>query len=87
MKLESISVSKHRSIIDATRIELGELTVLVGKNNEGKSNFLRAMSVAFDAVRSSASDSGISPAVARLLRVKSPESYSYLRDFPLSLQG
>ncbi|MGY8689648.1 MAG: AAA family ATPase [Verrucomicrobiales bacterium] len=46
MKLESISVSRYRSISSAKRIRLDQSTVLIGPNNEGKSNILRGLVLA-----------------------------------------
>lgn len=47
MKLEKFTVSRYRSIDRAQNIVLGnDTTVLVGKNNEGKSNLLRALNLA-----------------------------------------
>lgn len=43
MKLVSFSVTNYRSIINAHKLKLGELTVLVGPNNEGKSNVIKAL--------------------------------------------
>lgn len=43
MRLKSFSVKKYRSITRTERIALGPCTVLVGPNNEGKSNILRAL--------------------------------------------
>ena len=42
MLLKKFSVTNYRSITNAT-VSLGDFTVLVGKNNEGKSNLLRAI--------------------------------------------
>lgn len=50
MKLVEFSVTNYRSITKAHKIELQNLTVLVGKNNEGKSNLLTALNVAMTAV-------------------------------------
>lgn len=50
MKLVSFSVTNYRSITDANKLALQNLTVLVGKNNEGKSNLLTALNVAMMAV-------------------------------------
>jgi putative ATP-dependent endonuclease of OLD family len=43
MRLKSFAVKKYRSITRTERIALGPCTVLVGPNNEGKSNILRAL--------------------------------------------
>lgn len=82
MRLSSISVSRFRSILDATRVELGDFTVLIGRNNEGKSNFLRALEFSFSALKLIAQD-------ARSVRSGIPnryrfQDYSWERDYPLS---
>jgi putative ATP-dependent endonuclease of the OLD family len=43
MKLVSFSVENYRSIIKAHKIKLGQSTVLVGPNNEGKSNVIKGL--------------------------------------------
>ncbi len=43
MRLKSFSVKNYRSITRTSQIALGPCTVLVGPNNEGKSNILRAL--------------------------------------------
>jgi putative ATP-dependent endonuclease of OLD family len=43
MRLELFSVQNFRSIKKAEKLPLGEFTVLLGPNNEGKSNILQAM--------------------------------------------
>ena len=48
MKLKSFTITNYRSIKKAYNIPLNEdMTILIGKNNEGKSNILRALSGAF----------------------------------------
>lgn len=42
MEIRSFRVERFRSINTAS-VDLSDLTVLVGPNNEGKSNILRAM--------------------------------------------
>lgn len=46
MKLVEFSVQNYRSITSARKIKLHSFTVLLGKNNEGKSNLLTALNVA-----------------------------------------
>lgn len=48
MRLSSFSVVNYRSITNARKIQTNNMTVLVGKNNEGKSNILRALTLAMD---------------------------------------
>lgn len=51
MKLSSFSVVNYRSITTARKIQTNNMTVLVGKNNEGKSNILRALTLAMDVMK------------------------------------
>ncbi len=51
MKLVKFSVTNFRSILKAQNIAISDTTVLVGKNNEGKSNLLKALSVAMEMIR------------------------------------
>lgn len=45
MNLSAFSVTNYRSITGTSKIPLGDFAVLIGKNNEGKSNILRALAV------------------------------------------
>ena len=45
MKLTGLSITNFRSIKKAQNIKLSDTTVLIGKNNEGKSNFLAALAI------------------------------------------
>lgn len=45
MKLHSFSVQNFRSITQANKIPFEDITILLGKNNEGKSNMLRALKI------------------------------------------
>jgi len=45
MKLKSFGVKNYRSITSANNLPISDLTTLVGANNEGKSNFLRAIAL------------------------------------------
>lgn len=48
MKLVSFSVTDYRSITTAYKIKMSDMMVLVGRNNEGKSNILGALSLAME---------------------------------------
>lgn len=43
MRLVAFTVQKYRSITDAYKLAIDDLTVIIGPNNEGKSNILRAL--------------------------------------------
>jgi predicted ATP-dependent endonuclease of OLD family len=46
MKLVSLTVENFRSITSARKIPISQMTTLIGPNNEGKSNILRALAIA-----------------------------------------
>ena len=46
MRLETFQVNYFRSIKKSDPIVLDQKTVIVGKNNEGKSNYLKALNIA-----------------------------------------
>lgn len=56
-------------------IPVSKLTVIIGKNNQGKSNFVKSIEVAFEAIASSI---GLGKYNRRLTK------YDYDRDFPIS---
>lgn len=88
MKLVSFSVQNYRSIAKANRIEVGRSTVLVGPNNEGKSNVLRALVTAMQVLRT-----GSRRVIAKGVRLLLPFSlrgsrpYDWEEDFPINLQS
>jgi len=51
MRLTEVTVQNYRSITSLTRFQVGDLTTLVGPNNEGKSNLLRALSLSMELIR------------------------------------
>lgn len=93
MKLVSFSVRDFRSIRKAERLSLGKMTVLIGPNNEGKSNILRAMSIALKVLSRVGPSVGISRGriISRAGRyrrtVQLETDYDWVRDFPISLQN
>lgn len=82
MRLVSFSVTNFRSITAAHRIPIGASTVLIGRNNEGKSNLLRALNIAMKALTAHASEAASSRHDPR-----DGHKYVWRRDFPISLQA
>lgn len=83
MKLINFSVSNYRSITTAHKIQMNNMTVLVGKNNEGKSNILRALSLAMDIMKLYAGNPRMLNMPVRYLR----SGYIWEMDYPVSLQN
>lgn len=82
MQLVEFSVTNYRSITKAHKIKLQTLTVLVGKNNEGKSNVLNALNVAMRMLTLHAHGVDFQRA-GRLV----DRYYDWERDFPVRLQN
>lgn len=80
MQLTSFSVTNYRSITGAHSLSLSELTVLIGKNNEGKSNILRALDAAMALLRMHSSRE------PRFRRHYFQHDYKWKRDFPIQRQ-
>lgn len=81
MKLTGLSITNFRSIKKAQNIQLSDTTVLIGKNNEGKSNFLAALAICLNNFLYG----------SRHIRYERDDisgayRYSWKRDFPVSLQ-
>lgn len=51
MRLVEVTVQNYRSITSQTKFSVDDLTALVGPNNEGKSNLLRAVAVGMELIR------------------------------------
>jgi len=87
MKLVQFSVSKYRSITEGYKLPLDQYVVLVGPNNEGKSNVLRALVLSLRMLTESRWARRAGGRLPRYRR-RSFEDFDYHwpRDFPLSLQ-
>lgn len=84
MKLESLTIQNFRSITKAYKLPLSSSTVLIGPNNEGKSNVLRALVLA---TRMLIGRRRSEPAFApQRSRYGKEADYDWERDFPLHLQ-
>lgn len=83
VKLFEFSVSNYRSITKASKISISNMTVLVGKNNEGKSNLLTALQIAMNEVRR---HSGKGP-LERMIGQRNRPRYDWDTDFPMQLRS
>lgn len=85
MELVSFSVTNYRSITRAYKLPIRRSTVLIGPNNEGKSNILRALVTTLEML------SRIGGYKIQRGRFRSSERfrefYDWQRDFPVSLQN
>ncbi len=86
MKLVEFSVTNFRSITAASRIKLYDMTVLVGKNNEGKSNLVTALNIAITAIRFHSYNS-TSIALNNAMKRRMNGLFNWSRDFPVQLQA
>lgn len=85
MELVSFSVSNYRSITSAYRLPIRRPTVLIGPNNEGKSNILRALVASLQFL---ATLGGVRLRDTRITSTIRPRDiYDWPRDFPVSLQS
>lgn len=85
MKLVSFSVTRYRSIVKASKLPIRQSTVLIGPNNEGKSNILRALVVTLELL-SRIGGIRIFRGRLRSSSERYTEFYDWHRDFPISLQ-
>lgn len=85
MKLVNFSVTNFRSITTAHKIEIANTSILIGKNNEGKSNILKALFIAMNTLQEPA-NRRVSFSVARSRYRNNENSYLWERDFPVNLQ-
>jgi len=84
MRLVSFTVENYRSITKARRIGLGSSTVLIGPNNEGKSNILRALVTAMQILTQ---ERLIAVGAKGMLRFPGMRRiYEWERDYPVHLQ-
>jgi len=88
MRLVSITVENYRSITKAYKIRLGNLTTLVGPNNEGKSNILRSLVTAMRVLTEERQlPQYVGLGGRHRLRFSLRGEYDWERDFPVHLQA
>lgn len=81
MKLTKFTVKNYRSITENNEINLKNYSVLVGRNNEGKTTVLFALRLAMDTLLTHSRNRILSRAS------RSRDGYNWDRDFPMSLQN
>lgn len=79
MKLVKFRIENYRSILDSSEILLSNYNAIIGKNNEGKTNIVYALQLAFSCLDS---------LVVRRSRFASRSigAYSFSLDYPVCLQ-
>lgn len=83
MKLESINIHNYRSITTTEKIDINNHCVLIGKNNEGKTNLLRAINLSLSTLKRYA----LRLRNPRLNRPSFMSDYIFDRDYPISLKN
>ncbi|MCE5984849.1 ATP-dependent nuclease [Pseudomonas sp. LF19] len=83
MRLVNFSATNYRSITAAHKITFSNVTTLIGRNNEGKSNLLRALETAMLLLQQHASNLGS----WRKTILTNEHTYIWPRDFPIQLQS
>lgn len=91
MKLVAITVKNFRSITKAHKLQLGASTVLIGRNNEGKSNILRALVLGLNVLQRWRRFTMLRPrqtdrAVFYLPPPDRQNQYNWENDYPIALQ-
>ena len=92
MKLVSLTVENFRSISAARKIPISELTTLIGPNNEGKSNILRALAIGMNTLtyrRIATARRFLNPPITRrsIRRTRDLHMFNWESDYPLLLQN
>ncbi len=92
MRLVSFSVENYRSITNARKIPLTDYSILIGANNEGKSNILHALALGMGALSNWVAtvrrlpDGRVIRSSPNALGLRSSIGYDWKTDFPISKQ-
>lgn len=92
MQLISLTIENFRSIRSARKIAIGNATILIGPNNEGKSNILKALYSGMSALKHLSSGRETSRhrssgALSRRYRDEYVGSYKWEVDYPIGQQN
>ena len=81
MKIHSFSIKNYRSIFTIKNLIISEkLTTFIGKNNEGKSNILKALSLIFDVINYNLKE------IPKYFYIREID-YDWDNDFPIQRQA
>ncbi len=83
MELLSFTVKNFRSITNAYKIPFKDISILIGRNNEGKSNMLKALNISMSILDHHAKK--VTRYGSSIYR-NNDNNYHWERDFPISLQ-
>lgn len=93
MKLVSFSVANYRSITKANKIPLSDYSLLIGANNEGKSNILHALALGMNAlvdwkrqVRRTSDGRVVRSSPTSMIGAFHRLAYDWQEDYPISKQ-
>ena len=86
MKLVKFSVNNFRSITTAHNVIISDTTVLIGRNNEGKSNLLKALDIGMTSLQRHAAQLSRGKLISGTYR-RYNQIYSWTEDFPIALQS
>jgi len=87
MKIVTFTINNYRSISKAYKLPLADYSVIVGPNNEGKSNILKGFGLALSLLTSGTFKMRRSEYLTFKVRKGLPNlGYEWSNDFPISLQ-
>jgi putative ATP-dependent endonuclease of the OLD family len=87
VQIVEFSLQRYRSIQKAEKIRLGDLTILIGPNNEGKSNILQGLVTGMRLLASTPGQAKAGRQATTQTRYRARRGeYDWERDFPIGLQ-
>jgi predicted ATP-dependent endonuclease of OLD family len=87
MELVNFSVTNFRSITTAHKVSVSDTTILIGRNNEGKSNLLKALDVGMTSLQRHAMEVRHGRVIPRSMHRRDERVYLWERDFPIGFQS
>ncbi len=87
MELVNFSVKNFRSITTAHKVSISDTTILIGMNNEGKSNLLKALDVGMTSLQRHAIGGRRGRIMSKPALRRDNQQYFWERDFPINFQS